>query len=185
MNFFISDLHLYDEGILRVTQRPFASSKEMAMCIREKWNRKVSAKDTVYVLGDAGYVWLHKSPEQANGLARLMKSLNGKKVLVIGNHDRFNLEHRWFRDCFAECRTRLIIHDGPYRVFLDHYPVEDWDGMHTGTIHLHGHVHNNPVREIHGRFNVSVDVTGYAPASLEELCLKGISKMGKGEEKNG
>ena len=52
LNYYISDLHLLHENVLRFDNRPFESIKEMQETIVNNWNRKVTNGDTVYILGD-------------------------------------------------------------------------------------------------------------------------------------
>ena len=51
MIFFTSDLHLGHENCIRLCNRPFSSIEEMDETLIENWNRKVTGKDTVYILG--------------------------------------------------------------------------------------------------------------------------------------
>jgi calcineurin-like phosphoesterase family protein len=52
-----------------------------------------------------------------------------------------------------------------------HYPIASWDGMNTGVVHLHGHVHlPSHLRVAEGRaMDVGVDGNGLEPISLEEI----------------
>ncbi|OUN81344.1 hypothetical protein B5G06_10770 [Flavonifractor sp. An52] len=52
MIFFTSDLHLGHENCIRLCNRPFSSIEEMDETLIENWNRKITGKDTVYILGD-------------------------------------------------------------------------------------------------------------------------------------
>lgn len=171
-NYYIADLHLFDEATLRQTKRPFKTTADIMAAMQIEWNKKVRPFEHVYILGDVAHWGLNMSRDKVRAFARYMDSLNGRKVLIIGNHDGRNLEVKEFRDCFYRINTRIEMRDGDHKVFLDHYPVEDWNGLHTGTIHLHGHVHNNPVREIPNRYNVAIDAIGLAPVTLEELITK-------------
>ena len=54
-NFYISDLHIGHENILRFENRPFADINEMNNKIIENWNSRVCNGDTVYILGD--FIW--------------------------------------------------------------------------------------------------------------------------------
>lgn len=51
-NFYISDLHIGHENILRFDNRPFADVNEMNNKLIENWNARVRSDDTVYILGD-------------------------------------------------------------------------------------------------------------------------------------
>lgn len=52
MNYYISDLHLLHENVLRFDNRPFETIENMQETIVNNWNRKVTNGDTVYILGD-------------------------------------------------------------------------------------------------------------------------------------
>ena len=52
MNYYISDLHIGHENILRFDNRPFADVNEMNNKLIENWNARVCSDDTVYILGD-------------------------------------------------------------------------------------------------------------------------------------
>ena len=81
MVFFTSDLHLGHRNIIRLCNRPFSSIDEMDEYLIEKWNKKVTNADTVYILGDLMFR-NEKPPEE------YLRQLRGKKHLIIGNHDR-------------------------------------------------------------------------------------------------
>ena len=49
-NFYISDLHIGHENILRFDNRPFADVSEMNNKLIENWNARVHSNDTVYIL---------------------------------------------------------------------------------------------------------------------------------------
>lgn len=52
MNYYISDLHLFQETSIRFDERPFKNLEEMHEIIKEKWNCKVNNGDKVFILGD-------------------------------------------------------------------------------------------------------------------------------------
>ena len=58
-NFYISDLHIGHENILRFDNRPFANVNEMNNKLIENWNARVRSDDTVYILGD--FIWAKES----------------------------------------------------------------------------------------------------------------------------
>ena len=79
-NFYISDLHIGHENILRFDNRPFADVNEMNNKLIENWNARVRSDDTVYILGD--FIWAKESEWPS-----IVGSLAGNKVLIRGNHD--------------------------------------------------------------------------------------------------
>lgn len=81
--FAISDLHLCISGakpmdIFGVTWANYLD------IIKEDWNTKVTQDDYVLMAGDMS--WAMKLEEATNDLEYL-KSLNGKKIIIRGNHD--------------------------------------------------------------------------------------------------
>ena len=59
----------------------------------EKWNNKVSNEDTVYILGDFSFKL------QKSAAIKILRQLNGKKVLIKGNHDNY-VGQRDYDECF-------------------------------------------------------------------------------------
>ena len=155
--FFIADTHFGDERIIRYENRPFSSADEMDACLIQKWNEKVTEDDTVYVLGDFG----------ADGCERkILSSLNGKKYLVLGNHDA--LENGRYRE-FGFCE----VYDHP--IIIDGFWILSHDALYVNAnmpyANLFGHVHNSPIIKDYSRqhYCVSVERTDYAPVSFDEI----------------
>lgn len=53
--------------------------------LKENWNSKITENDTVVLLGD--HSWALKLEDSLKDLEFIHKELNGKKILVKGNHD--------------------------------------------------------------------------------------------------
>lgn len=134
-NFYISDPHFGHSNIIRYDNRPFANPHEMEEVITKNWNERVRPDDTVYILGDVS--WIKNGADNR----AILNSLNGKKILICGNHDSPMLKN--CRDCFTEIREYARIADEGKTVILFHYPIAFWDGQFHGSIHLYGHVHNS------------------------------------------
>ncbi len=158
-DFFTADTHFSHGNIIKYCNRPFESVKEMNDELIRRWNRKVSKNDTVYHLGD--FAFHMKYPE----MLELLKTLNGKKVLIKGNHDhkdtiRLPWEHK--------CEIADVTVAGKHLV-LCHYPLQDWNRKHHGALHLHGHCHGN-LKPACDRFDIGVDSCGdYEPNSGDEV----------------
>ncbi len=82
MIFFTSDTHFGHERIIELAKRPFKSVEEMDDAMISRWNSVVGKADTVYHLGD--YSLYHRK----DTLKKLRERLNGKIILIAGNHDR-------------------------------------------------------------------------------------------------
>lgn len=168
MIYYTSDLHFCHRNIIGLNNRPFANVEEMNETLITNWNNRVRKGDLVYVLGDIGYP---KNNADTQATIELIKKLNGRKVLVVGNHDRKLIKDKEFIKCFENIQVYLEVNDNRRKVVLFHYPIEEWNGFYRDAIHLYGHVHNNKVglRTIKNRYNVGVDVNDYMPVTLDEI----------------
>ena len=83
--FYIADTHFFHNSIIKDCDRPFDSLKDMHNEIILQWNRKVGKNDMVYILGDVASVL---KEEDIMNVVSILKTLNGKKILIVGNHDR-------------------------------------------------------------------------------------------------
>jgi calcineurin-like phosphoesterase family protein len=137
------------------------------------WNNKVSPEDTVYILGDVAFCG-------AQAAADMLNQMNGKKILVEGNHDQKNLRDSVFRDCFAEVHKYLEIEYAGHFVCMFHYPIQEWNKMHRGSLHFFGHLHGNVSGLEHFRArDVAFDATGNVVSLMEDM----IADAMKGEIK--
>lgn len=148
--FFTSDNHFNHRNIIKYASRPFADVDEMNETMIANWNQVVTAQDEVYVLGDFAYS-VNSLPKPSN----IFHRLNGKKHLIVGNHDEQNpivLTLPW--SSVADLRH---VRWGKSRFALCHYPLETWHHSYKGTIMLHGHCHGTLDRRIPHRYDVGVD----------------------------
>ena len=164
MIYFTADLHFGSEKILTKANRPFASIEEMDQCLIANWNNIVSAKDTVYVIGDIG---IHNKPIPA----RQLKQLNGTKHLIRGNHDTcLDDQHKLF-DYFESVTDFLEIDEQDIHITLCHYPIVYYQHGYM----IHGHIHNTKMdvyeilKQLPCVLNAGVDVNHYRPVGLAEL----------------
>jgi calcineurin-like phosphoesterase family protein len=152
------------------------------------WNSVVAPTDTVWALGDVAI--------GRSGLAHVSR-LNGRKLLVAGNHDSCHRMHkRWRRSTqeYMEAGFSVIYNDGwahgitlpgglevnlshfPYRGGGDHTETErysEWRLEDEGTTLINGHIHDAWGAKRTGRgtpmVNVGVDQWNYAPVAQETL----------------
>ena len=175
MNFYTADCHFFHRAILEYENRPFPSVDEMNEEMIKKWNKKVKAKDAVYILGDFSF----GKPELTEAL---LDRLNGKKYLIIGNHDYFAHHKNFDKTKFEWIKAYHTLSENvsgeTYHVILFHYPIAAWERSHYGSIHLYGHLHSNEGShrrldfELKNAFNVGVDVRNFEPVSLKEILNK-------------
>ena len=186
--FFISDLHFGHENVIRFDNRPFTTVEEMDAELIRRWNAKVGCDDTVYVLGDM--IWKTRNDDAPT----IIKALNGKIILIKGNHDRFL--------CNSQATKALAVvkdydditvklEDGTIRrCILSHYFIPLYNGHHYKAIHLHGHSHKseeaaieNDIAEVlnrmgvyHESYNVGCMYWNYEPVTLDKIIQGGQRK---------
>lgn len=173
--FFIADLHFGDEGIIRYENRPFASAEEMDRQLIANWNGVVTEEDTVFVLGDFSCHGEEKDRE-------ILNKLHGRKILIMGNHDRHRSGEKWRGLGFSECVEWPVL----YRDFfiLSHEPV--YLNANMPYANFYGHVHNNPSYRTVSKqsFCLSAERIGFTPVTFEEVCER-IKQAGNKTNKMG
>lgn len=163
--FLISDTHFGHEGSIRwvkadgITRvREFANISEMDQLMIDNWNKKVKPEDKVYHLGDVAMNRRHLST---------MYALNGRKVLIKGNHDIFKLED--YLPHFYDIRAYHVLD----KFILSHVPIHpEQIGRFKGNVH--GHLHDKLVLDKWGNPDVTyksmcVEHTNYTPVELSEV----------------
>lgn len=159
--FVISDTHFSHEACCTkflkkdgTFLRPFSSAEEMNEEMVKRWNEVVSIHDTVYHLGD---VVISKK------FLPIMDRLNGKKKLIMGNHDIFGFQEyaKYFYDIVA---YRVFTKE---RVILSHIPLSI-DSLERWNYNIHGHLHDNVLADKR-YINVSVERINFTPKNLDEL----------------
>lgn len=159
--FVISDTHFGHGKIIEHCIRPFEDEDQMNKAMVDNWNSLVGPKDTVIHLGDVGWRNVHYWVTQ----------LNGRKILVEGNHDnRMNAAtRRLFAHVFPIWDTKV---EGQ-RVTFCHYPMQAWNKSHRGSLHLHGHSHGGAEESMtHLRWDMSVDVWDFKPVPWDIIMDK-------------
>ena len=141
----------------------------MTAAMIQNWNLRIKAQDDVYIVGDFCWRGGHDYAIQ------IAKQLNGRKHLIIGNHDKVYLEFPNYREQFVAIENLLdIIVDGE-RITLCHYPLAEWNGSHRGSWHIHGHIHNRRdeafefMKTRERALNAGADITYLMPATFGEL----------------
>lgn len=166
--FLIADLHFGHENVIKYTFRPFVNAEEMNQRLIEFWNSVVGNDDLVYVLGD------FTLSRKMNVIKNLVNLLNGKKILIMGNHD--TRKPKDYVECGFEVATKKPIMVEP-GVILMHEPFENSSLIAPNYIYFFGHVHANKtlMDEYPNCMCVSVERIDYKPINLDE-CIKKLRK---------
>jgi calcineurin-like phosphoesterase family protein len=117
----------------------------------------------------------------AQKAAEYITRCNGSKILIEGNHDRKTLNDPTFRRCFQEVHKYLDVQFNEIKVVMFHYPIAEWDQMHRGAVHFHGHLHGGiSGMERYRSLDVGMDATGMITISMEEAIAKALKGKIKG-----
>lgn len=160
--FLIADPHFGHHGVCKFLRddgtklRPFDTPEEMDEAMIKNWNEVVRPVDKVYVMGD---VVINRR------CMPIFSRLNGKKVLIKGNHDIFQLKD--YLTYFYDIRAFHYLD----KFALSHIPIHpDCLGRFAGNIH--GHIHQRVVMMLDGDefrvpdpryFCVSAEQINYTP----------------------
>lgn len=156
---FSADTHFGHRGILKMEGRPWDDIARHDDDLVHAWNSRVRPNHDVFFLGDFA---MNSSRERCQ---EVFARLNGKKHLIIGNHDGDrHVSLPWASEP-ADLRT---IHVDQVRLVLCHYALRTWDGMWRGALHLYGHSHGK-LPGTSRSLDVGVDAWGYRPVSLAEI----------------
>lgn len=172
--FFISDPHFGHDNIIRYCNRPFANVQEMNKCLVENWNKTVGPDDIIFVLGDIAF-------GGAGVFEEIVPQLNGKKYLILGNHDYKNVRPR-YRDWFVDVKTKMFISIDGQPIILNHEPLLCFGGQDSNRIwHLFGHVHTSKTNAqgcdyqrvkkmcTPTMYDVGADFNNFTPVSFETV----------------
>lgn len=175
--FITADLHFGHTNIQKFcphTRGKYRDVDHMNEEMVRIWNETVCPEDKVYILGDVAFMPAHKA-------AAMVNRLNGFKILIEGNHDRKALNDPTFRACFVEVHKYLWIPYNGFQIVMFHYPIAEWDQMHRGALHFHGHLHGGPSGLEHFRArDVGVDATGQVVTLMEDVIADALKGQIKG-----
>ena len=168
MIYFTSDTHFNHYNINNL--RGFPSVYVMNRHIIDVHNNVVTENDYVFHCGDV--LWA----KNLSDYDLYFKQVKFKKMFIcLGNHDEKlekYLRKNNIKNVFLIARCIDIKVNG-VKIKLFHYPIEDWESKHRGSIHIHGHEHlTSPYRIIENRINANVEFNNYKPISVNEVFIK-------------
>lgn len=162
---FTSDLHFGHRFVAELRQEISVQNHDANICLT--WESQVKPDDVVWVLGDLAV----SSPMPA---LRAIKSLPGRKRLILGNHDK---AHPMYRDAWKWQREYLDAFEyvAPFsrvkvcgvEAMLSHFPYHRDRGpsryleyrlRDEGMPLIHGHLHSLDTWSITGSGSVEVHV---------------------------
>ena len=152
-----SDPHYFHTNIIRYTSRPFETIEHMNEELIKRHNSKVGKKDTVIIAGDFS---LGGKAETEKVVSRL----KGRKILIMGNHDKARSRNWWLNVGFDEVIKFPIIVNQFF--IISHEPVFLNDSMPY--VNFHGHIHSQLITG-GNYFNVCGEHNDFYPHDLDKL----------------
>lgn len=147
---FVADTHFSHKNILRFNENRLIKfnidiTDENALEQHDDeminlWNKTIQKHDTVYIIGDFSFA----SPERTK---KILEKLNGKKHLIIGNHDKAcNSLTNYFVSVsqikeVTFKKTVFPFLDESIHCVLCHFPFAAWNRRMHGSLMIHGHTH--------------------------------------------
>ena len=187
---FWSDPHFGHAKVIEYDERPFITVEEMNEALIENYNAVVGPNDTCLWGGDCFFY----REEDMHRARMIMNRLNGRKLLVLGNHDRnpavmFDLG-------FTMVAHETFLKMGHRNVRVKHYPyfrepkkdevIRDRHGREMGDrqlkrarsnapprvpgeVLIHGHTHSKKRRN-ENMIHIGVTAWDYRPATFDEVA---------------
>lgn len=174
MLYVTGDLHFNHWNIVRHCNRPFSTIEEHDGTLIKNWNNVVTKNDTVIICGDFAF----------KNHNHYIMALNGKKILVLGNHDKMP------ENCL---RNFTEVYHGLYRNIIEkqdctfcHYSMTVWASSCHGAWQIFGHSHGR-IKEFEDKFSFDcgVDIWGYSPVSWEMVKFVMSKRIKKKFQDNG
>jgi len=158
--FFTSDTHFGHANIIKFCSRPFKDIDRMNEVLINNWNARIKPDDFVIFVGDFVF-------RSSVHVTSYLKSLNGNKTMICGNHDHNNGLNTKIYSLSLSTKDGnfFVVHD-PRHINRDY------------NINFVGHVHEAwKIRKIKWLdtgeetvfINVGVDVWKFYPVELREL----------------
>jgi calcineurin-like phosphoesterase family protein len=161
--------------------RDFETIEQMNDRLVNAINNVVGQDDTLIMLGDVSFGGFEN-------IGIFLDRLICKNIhLILGNHDthiennRENIQSR-----FLSVQHYLEVNINDKNFVLCHYPLQSWNGLNKGVIHLHGHVHLPANRKFGNgkRMDVGVDGNDMVPYSIDAI-IRVMNKIPVGSDMSG
>jgi len=172
---YYSDPHYFHNNIIKYCDRPFTDIQHMNEQMIQNYNSVVRSTDIVLWLGDCFFTRNQESRKN------IVQRLNGRKVLLRGNHDDKASDLMFYDMGFCGIyRSDFFGEIGTYAVRYSHYPYFDPNEKdlrysdrrpqrEIGVTLVHGHTHEKNRITQDKQIHVGVDAWNYTPAPYDDV----------------
>lgn len=174
---FYSDPHFGHSNIIKYCSRPFSDIEQMTIELVKRYNYLISEDDLVVWVGDCT---LGPPSLVRDRLKNIIPYMNGKKILVRGNHDNSAAYYTDIGFQFVVDELNVHIADTPCKICHFPYVTTQTNEIsnlftsrrpkieHQDQILIHGHTHST-IKSSNRSINVSVEAWDYYPAQISEI----------------
>ena len=146
--------------------RDFRDLDEMDSTLVNNINAKVGPDDTLIHLGDVAFGGFEM-------VGQFLDRLVCKNIhLILGNHDHhIQNDREGIQSRFLSVQSYLESNIEGENFILCHYPLQSWNGLNKGFIHLHGHVHLSAQNKWGNgkRLDIGMDGNNMYPYKITEI----------------
>ena len=170
---FIGDSHFNHRMIIPYCNRPFATVSEMNKTLIDNWNKVVRKEDKVIMNGDFALSGKDK-------IIEIGQQLNGRKTLVLGNHDGASLKTYYDAGFEMVSKYPIVVEEFFIVSHMPQYVQEN--GVY---VNIFAHVHDSPAfKDVDARsFCTSAERINYTPILFEDIKAQIQAVCGREEEK--
>ena len=177
MIWLCSDWHFCHSRGFVYEPRGFNSVEEMNETIVRRHNLLVLPEDDVYVLGD---LMLNDNDKGIE----LIKQMNGKLHIAIGNHDTApRIELYKTLPNVVDIQYVYAFKHKKYNFYCSHYPTLtgnlEAESLHQVAINLYGHTHqlSKFYEDRPYMFHCGMDSNGCYPVSIDDIIVQCKNKV--------
>lgn len=161
-----------------ISSRRYNTVEEMNDAIVKSINDVVDQTDMIYFLGD----W---SMGGVDNVFKFLSRLICKNIFFIpGNHDEHILKGHLSlgvspKEMFHILPKLYTLYYKGVEIVLSHYPLEQWENMGRGALHVHGHMHHILDKEETNRKYRRKDVgwTEKGPYLLDDVIKELVGRL--------
>jgi calcineurin-like phosphoesterase family protein len=169
--FVISDTHFGHIRLEELGARPIEFSEKIV----KNWNRLVNPEDLIIHLGD--YV-----VSKTGIWDQIINQLNGRKILVLGNHDKKSMS--WYLSNGFDFVCSSFSWDYyNFKILFSHEPSD----LSEYDINIHGHLHYGEHRKDYKltdrHFLFTMETGTYEPLLLKTMIDKNLNKIQRNQIK--
>jgi calcineurin-like phosphoesterase family protein len=177
----VTDWRTQDGEVPLGSTRDFDTIEQMNERLVTAINNVVGQNDTLIMLGDVSFGGF-------DNIGIFLERLVCHNIhLILGNHDHHIENNRdYVQGRFLSVQHYLEANIEGKDFVLCHYPLQSWNGLNKGVIHLHGHVHLPAHRKFGNgkRMDVGVDGNSMVPYEIDGI-IKIMDKISIGSDMSG